>query len=1124
MQPVRRNIRPPDELHGEVTGYVRERATWAVAIVAALAAALTLAPAAHAAAPLSWSAHEVPGAGALRSVSCPTGTLCVAVGGSGEVFASGDPLSSAPAWSEVARDTHGALDSVSCASVSLCVAAGEEGQVAVSTDPARSWSFTTKDGTETITSVSCPAVSLCVAVDVVGDVLTSTDPSTSKWSKPVAIDSGTSIRSVSCANLSACLAVDGQGQVLASTEPTVSGSWRPTAVTSKPLESVSCPTGELCIAVDAAGSAFASGDAFSAVPTWSATDIDTSGSSLAGVSCVQSGLCVALDGAGQALASDDPLGFAPGWSSSFSGGSPRAVSCLPQGFCVAVDSQGQELIGRLPAPSVQTGGPSSVTPTDASVSGMVNPEDAPLSACRFEYGVSASPYTANVPCETTPGPGSAGVSVAARLSGLEGATTYHYRLYAATATGESAGADGTFTTAAAPSAKLIYPNPYITGIPANGDRLACNPGLPSGAKVSVAYQWWRDDAPIEGAEHQLYRIEGQDATHHLQCEAIATNEAGSASRRSAFVTVPAEGIPVSAGETAIGLVRTNGHTLEIPVDCSPDAYRQCKLDLHLSAFETVRGKKVLAVTARKGPHHPPPPPIKRRSVTLLARRASVPAGRQRTVVLPLSRQGQRMVAKAHRASAQLTVEGTVIGVLTATLLKERVSFGAGASAHAGHQSRRSGRVMAAVRRVPATAGGVADGVARMARNDGHDTASVRGAQTAARAVAAVPHATPAPLTPTPYMGWDSYLALGPRLSESAILAQASAMVADGLKKDGYRYVWLDVGWWQGQRNAKGEIVVNSSQWPHGMAWLAATLHHAGLLVGLYTDAGSEGCGGPGQGSYGHYQQDANTFASWGFDAVKVDFCGGGRMQLSPANAYHSFHQALTHNSSHRPMLLSICNFREPQSIEGEPSFNQSAFASYSFGPSDGNSWRTSTDIGFPGFVTFPWVLRNLDAAAAHPDAAGPGHWNDPDYLAPDQGLTDSQFRAQMSMWAMIAAPLMASDNLTTITQGSLRALENREVIAIDQDPAGIQGKLVASSGNGEVWVKPLYGGARAVALLNRDSSAVRIATSARAIGMGVASGYTLRDLWAHATTTTSGQIAASVPAESAVMYKVSANH
>lgn len=381
--------------------------------------------------------------------------------------------------------------------------------------------------------------------------------------------------------------------------------------------------------------------------------------------------------------------------------------------------------------------------------------------------------------------------------------------------------------------------------------------------------------------------------------------------------------------------------------------------------------------------------------------------------------------------------------------------------------------------------------------------------------------TPTVLTPTPYMGWDTYFAFGPRYSESTVLDQASALLSEGLRQRGYRYVWLDVGWWQGQRDSHGQIVVNRGQWPHGMAWLASTLHAAGLRVGLYTDAGIEGCGGKREGSYGHYRQDANTFAAWGIDAVKVDFCGGVRMGLNPASAYSAFHSALQGNTSHRPMLLSICNFLEPGQFQGEPPFAQSAFDSYTFGPSTGNSWRTDTDVGSPGLVTFPTVLRNMDADAAHPEAAGPGHWNDPDYLGPDQGLTPTQFRTQLSMWAMLAAPLMVSDNLHTISPSSLAAIKSPEVLAIDQDPAGVQGRLVRSSGEAQVWAKPLAGGARAVALLNRGSVPLRIQTSAAIVGMHDRARYVVRDAWKHTRYFSSGPLAAEVGAESTVLLRVS---
>jgi alpha-galactosidase len=390
------------------------------------------------------------------------------------------------------------------------------------------------------------------------------------------------------------------------------------------------------------------------------------------------------------------------------------------------------------------------------------------------------------------------------------------------------------------------------------------------------------------------------------------------------------------------------------------------------------------------------------------------------------------------------------------------------------------------------------------------------AQTSARARAA------SVLAATPYMGWDTYFAFGGQYSEATVLRQASQLISLGLERRGYRYVWLDVGWWHGTRGPSGEITVSSKQWPHGLSWLTRTLHAAGLLVGLYTDAGPNGCGGAGQGSYGHYQQDVNTFAAWGFDAVKVDFCGGAEYHLNPATAYSELHDAIEANSSHRPMLLSICDYLQPEEYgEGRPPLEESAFTSYGFGPSVGNSWRTDTDVGLPGNVSFTDVLRNMDADAAAPQAAGPGHWNDPDYLAPDQGMSAAQFRSQLSMWSMLAAPLMISDNLTKISSASLAAVQNTEVIAIDQDPAGVQGTLLSSTGNGQVWVKPLVDGSRAVALLNRGSNPTHIQTSTSSVGMPSASSYSLRNVWTHDVSTTGGLISVEVPGDSTVLLRVS---
>jgi alpha-galactosidase len=382
---------------------------------------------------------------------------------------------------------------------------------------------------------------------------------------------------------------------------------------------------------------------------------------------------------------------------------------------------------------------------------------------------------------------------------------------------------------------------------------------------------------------------------------------------------------------------------------------------------------------------------------------------------------------------------------------------------------------------------------------------------------------PAFLAATPYMGWDTYFALPGGFPETTILQEADRLKTTGLEKLGYRLIWLDAGWWQGQRNASGQIVVNPTQWPHGIAWLASTLHQNGFRLGVYTDAGSTGCGVKG-GMFGHYQQDVNTFASWGVDAIKVDWCGGAAQGLNPATQYAQIHSAILGNASHRPMLLDICNFLQPfqkSPLTSFPAFDQSAFFSYSFGPSDGQSWRTDTDVGSPGNVPFSSVLRNLDADGTQPQAAGPGHWNDPDYLGPNQGMNAAQFQTQFSMWAILAAPLMISDDMTKMTTAAYHTLSNKRVIAIDQDPAGAQGVEELASGNGEVWIKPLVHSNWAIALLNRGSTPMAISASAAALKLPAASSWHVTNVWSGAASTSNGSFAAQVPPYSTVLLQVS---
>jgi alpha-galactosidase len=379
-----------------------------------------------------------------------------------------------------------------------------------------------------------------------------------------------------------------------------------------------------------------------------------------------------------------------------------------------------------------------------------------------------------------------------------------------------------------------------------------------------------------------------------------------------------------------------------------------------------------------------------------------------------------------------------------------------------------------------------------------------------------------PLAPTPYMGWNTYYGVGGIFSEQTVLSVARSLLRDGLAKAGYRIVWLDYGWASGARTSTGQFVLNQGQWPHGLEWLTAWLHAHGLEAGIYTDAGRSGCYGNGVGSYGHYQQDADQFAAWGFDAVKVDFCGAGQEGLAPEPLYTQFASAIRENSSGRRMILNVCNFWTPGQINGKlPTFANSSFANALWAPGVAQSWRTDTDIGGTGKVPFANVVRNLDADAAHPKAAGPGHWNDPDYLGPQLGMTAPEAQAQMTMWAIVAAPLILGSDPRKLSNATLRMLENPRVLAVDQDRLGIQGREISAHGSGEVWVKPLTAGRRAVALLNTGPRWLTITTSAAAIRIARATGYRVQNLWNGRRSVGHGTITARVGPRSALLYDVS---
>jgi uncharacterized repeat protein (TIGR02543 family) len=370
------------------------------------------------------------------------------------------------------------------------------------------------------------------------------------------------------------------------------------------------------------------------------------------------------------------------------------------------------------------------------------------------------------------------------------------------------------------------------------------------------------------------------------------------------------------------------------------------------------------------------------------------------------------------------------------------------------------------------------------------------------------------------MGWNSWNTFAEAIDANVIKAQADAMVSSGMKDAGYEYVNLDAGWWLGSRDGQGNITVDQAKWPGGMKAVADYIHGKGLKAGIYTDAGKNGCiywwptngpPGPGTGSEGHYDQDFLQFALWGFDYVKVDWCGGRDEGLNARSSYTALSAAIDRAAAQtgRPMVLSVCEWGANQP--------------WTWAPAISSLWRTSDDIIFFGQApNMDNVFRNFDSAL-HPEAQSPGHYNDPDMMMVGMpGFNAAQNRTHLSLWAILSAPLIAGNNLATMSAETRAILTNRDVLAIDQDALGrTPTKISEASAGRQVYGKVLSGtGRRAVALLNRTTSAGSI--TVRWSDLGLSSGSaTVRNVWTGADL---GAIPTSytvtVPAREAVLLLV----
>lgn len=375
------------------------------------------------------------------------------------------------------------------------------------------------------------------------------------------------------------------------------------------------------------------------------------------------------------------------------------------------------------------------------------------------------------------------------------------------------------------------------------------------------------------------------------------------------------------------------------------------------------------------------------------------------------------------------------------------------------------------------------------------------------------------LAPTPPMGWNSWNEFGCDVDEELIRETAQAIVASGMKEAGYRYVNID-DCWHGERDANGFIRPDPERFPSGMKALADYIHSLGLKMGLYSDAGWKTCGGR-PGSRGREYQDAATYARWGVDYLKYDWCN--TEGLAARGAYLTMRDALY--AAGRPIVFSVCEWGD-----NEP---------WDWAAESGHLWRTTGDI-YPcwdceydhGSWSSWGILRILDMQDGLRRYAGPDHWNDPDMMEVGNGMSVSEDRAHFSLWAMLAAPLIAGNDVQAMSEATRSILTNREVIAVDQDALGIQAFRYRDDGDVEIWFRPLAGEDWAMLVLNRGQAPAEVAfdwsqeevadeLSGRNAYFHQGRVFELRSLWTGTSLGTTHQpLAATVPGHDVLMLRL----
>jgi alpha-galactosidase len=359
---------------------------------------------------------------------------------------------------------------------------------------------------------------------------------------------------------------------------------------------------------------------------------------------------------------------------------------------------------------------------------------------------------------------------------------------------------------------------------------------------------------------------------------------------------------------------------------------------------------------------------------------------------------------------------------------------------------------------------------------------------------------------TPPMGWYPWNEFGQEPQNEKLIKEiVAALISSGMKDAGYAYVGPDEGICF-SRGADGKLTPNLERYPSGLRGLGDYIHQQGLKYALYTDAGTRTCSKAMPGTKDHEVEDMAAFAAWRADYVKVDWCNTEGQD--PASTYPRLRDAQL--AAGRPIVFSLCSWGE-----GDP---------WKWAASVGHLWRTTADICGPGKADWSAAMKNTADNEKLFAAAGPGHWNDPDMLINGMGgLSETQNRSFFSLWCMMAAPLMAGNDLRKMATPTIQTLTNREAIGIDQDPLGIQAHIVRREGKAEIWAaKPLFDGSHAVLVFNSGNAAADFRVNWQDVGSAETEALYVRNLWTHQTTGPQrGGIPLGVPSGDVVLLRIS---